>query len=94
MAQKNFPNRVDKTILWPAYSKNSKLFRQYQLGKFSMDKKAISPFINKADMNNEILLQKLAFRKQMDGLEKELDYFNMIFKEVDEDDSDVAELFD
>ena len=59
-----------------------------------MDKKAISPFINKADMNNEILLQKLAFRKQMDGLEKELDYFNMIFKEVDEDDSDVAELFD
>lgn len=53
-----------------------------------MEKTHISPFINKADINNEVLLQKIAFKKQITRLEKELNYFNMIFKEVDEDDSE------
>ena len=93
IATKNFPDRVDKTILWPVYSKNSKLFSQYSLKKFSMKKHGISPFLNKSDVKNDILLQKLEFKKQMERLEKANDYYNMIFKEIDEDDSEEEDLF-
>lgn len=87
-AQQTFPDRVDKTILWPVYSKQYKLFSKYSLQKFKLDKSMVSPFVNQLDLKNDLVQQRQAFLQKMAQMDKESDYFNMIFKEIDEDDSD------
>lgn len=57
-AQQNFPDRVDKTILWPVYSKQYKLFSKYSLEKFKLDKSMVSPFVNQLDLKNDLVQQR------------------------------------
>ena len=83
-----FAKRVDKTILWPIYCNDDKLFAKYSRDKFKLTKHSVSPFVNWSSLQKEILAQKESFSKRMKAVEAEGDYFNMIFKECDEDDSD------
>ena len=48
----------------------------------------VSPFINFHSIARTMTEQQMAFRKKMDKIEKEADFFNMIFAEIDEDDSE------
>ena len=53
--ESEFKNRVDKSILWPVYAKDEKLFAKYALGKFKLNKQSVSPFINHHSLHNDIV---------------------------------------
>lgn len=84
----NYPHRIDKGILWPIWCDDEKLFAKYSRDKFKLTRHTVSPFVNWHSMNNDLLIQMQKFRDKMKKLDKESDYFNMIFKEIDEDDSE------
>ena len=48
----------------------------------------MSPFVNQNSLHKQIIAQQEAFEAKIKSIEKESDFFNMIFKEIDEDDSE------
>lgn len=61
---------------------------KYSLKKFKMSRTSISPFVDMGNLHHELVQQKYNFAKKLKVLEKNDDFFNMIFKEIDEDESD------
>ena len=70
------------------YAKDDKLFAKYSKDKFKLTKASVSPFVNQSALHKQMIAQKEAFESRMKAIEKESSFFNMIFKEIDEDDSE------
>ena len=84
----SFPHRVDKGIMWPIWCDDEKLFAKYSRDKFMLTRYTVSPFINAHAITNDAFIQMQKFKEKMRKLDNESDYFNMIFREIDEDDSE------
>ena len=48
----------------------------------------MSPFVSWHSMYNDVQIHMSKFKEKMKKFENQSDYFNMIFKEIDEDDSE------
>ena len=79
---------MDKGILWPIWCDDEKLFAKYSRDKFQLTRHSVSPFVSWNSMYNDVQIHMSKFKEKMKKLEAESDYFNMIFKEIDEDDSE------
>ena len=53
-----------------------------------MSKQTVSPFVDLGDLHHELVLQKHKHAMKLKQLEKTDDFFNMIFREIDEDESE------
>jgi len=50
--------------------------------------RTVSPFVNWHSIQSDIIMQKEQLNLKMKKFKDESDYFNMIYKEIDEDDSE------
>ena len=88
-AEANYKIRVDKTILHAMYVGDDKEFQKVvSKDKFNLKKTHVSPFVNTLILDNKLMKQKEAQEKAEKEMKRIEESFRMIFREVDEDDSE------